>query len=419
MTVTIRDVADRAGVSVATVSRALNRSGPVREETRRRIEEAVRALRYRPNSAARSLITRRTRMLGVLLPDLHGEYFSELLRGIDQAAQAGGYHLLVSSSHDNADDLEFALQGMHGRLDGLIVMAPKVDGAVLKELLPVDIPIVLLNSADDGLECDSLRIDSFAGARAVLEHLAAHGHRRIGIINGPAENFDARERLRGYRAALEAAGLPLDERLEVAGDFTGPAGYAGANDLLAVEPRPTAIFAANDASALGALSALQQAGIPVPEEMALAGFDDIASTQYAMPPLTTVRGPLTQLGARAVARLAAAISGGATAALQRELLPAALVLRRSCGCGSTMRMLASVTSLGCLLAFGTFTALQIKPQFTFQLSLPYVPERVAIGVGVTGIDASNTPSRERLFSPQRTRRTLSRRQEERGIHVQS
>jgi LacI family transcriptional regulator len=334
MTVTIRDVATRAGVSVATVSRALNRSGPVREETRHRIEDAVRALRYRPNSAARSLITRRTRMLGVLLPDLHGEYFSELIRGIDQAAQASGYHLLVSSSHDNAEDFEFALQGMHGRLDGLIVMAPKVDGAVLKDLLPTNLPIVLLNSADAGLECDSLRIDSFDGARAVVEHLASHGHRRIGIINGPAENFDARERLRGYRAALESAGLAGDEQLEVAGDFTGSAGYRGANQLLSVTPRPTAIFAANDASALGALSALRKAGMVMPDEMALAGFDDIASTQYTMPPLTTVRGPLTQLGGRAVARLAEAVTGAGGMATQRELLPAVLVVRRSCGCGA-------------------------------------------------------------------------------------
>jgi LacI family transcriptional regulator len=332
MTVTIRDVATRAGVSVATVSRALNRSGPVRDDTRRRIEAAVHDLRYRPNSAARSLITRRTRMIGVLLPDLFGEFFSELIRGIDEAAQARGYHVLVSSSHDDANDLEFALQGMHGRLDGLIVMAPKVDGAVLRELLPANVPLVLLNSADAGLECDSLRIDSFSGARSVVAHLASHGHVRIGIINGPAQNFDAGERLRGYRAALRAAGLAVDERLEVPGDFTGSSGYDGAHTMLRVGPRPTAVFAANDAMAVGALSALREAGVVVPDDMALAGFDDIATTRFTMPPLTTVRGPINQLGIRAVTRVVDIVAGSAVQALQRETLRAELVLRRSCGC---------------------------------------------------------------------------------------
>lgn len=332
MTVTIRDVAHRAGVSVATVSRALNRSGPVREETRLRIEEAARALRYQPNSAARSLITRRTRMLGILLPDLHGEFFSELILGIDQAAQALGYHLLVSSSHDNASDLEVALRGMHGRLDGLVVMAPKVDADVLKELLPRNVPIVLLNSADDGLDLSSLRIDGFGGARAVVRHLVEHGHRRIGIINGPAENFDALQRLRGYRAALEEAGAVQAEELEVSGDFTGTGGHRGANLLLSLDPRPTAVFAANDAMAVGAMSAFRSAGVAVPEEMALVGFDDVSSAQYTIPALTSVRGPIRQLGARAIARLADAVAGAASQLPQQEVLPATLVLRRSCGC---------------------------------------------------------------------------------------
>jgi LacI family transcriptional regulator len=330
MAVTIREVASHAGVSVATVSRALNRSGPVREETRRRVEAAVKALDYHPNSAARSLITRRTRMLGVLLPDLHGEFFSELIRGLDQAAQAAGYHLLVSSSHDNATDLDAALQGMHGRLDGLIVMAPKVGGAVLSQLLPTHIPLVLLNSADADLECDALRIDSFGGARDMVQHLVSHGHRRIAFINGPEENFDAQERLRGYRAGLEAAGLCPDPLLEVPGDFAGSGGHAGAISLLAVRPPPTAIFAANDAMALGALSALREAGVAVPGRMALAGFDDISSARYASPPLTSVRGPIGQLAARAVTRL---VSRATTRTATRELLPAMLVTRHSCGCG--------------------------------------------------------------------------------------
>jgi LacI family transcriptional regulator len=332
MAATIREVAAHAGVSVATVSRALNGSGPVGAETRARVEAAVATLKYRPNSAARSLITRRTRMLGVLLPDLFGEFFSELIRGVDRAAQAAGYHLLLSSSHDDASDLEAALGGMHGRVDGLVAMAPKVGTQVLDDLLPANVPVVLLNTAYSGDGYGTLRMDSFGGARAVVTHLAEHGHRRIGIINGPVENFDAQERLRGYRAALSEALLSPATELEAAGDFTGLAGFTGAKALLALENRPTAIFAANDAMAIGALSALQAAGVRVPADMALAGFDDVSSTQYTNPPLTSVHVPIHEMGARAVARLVAVVDG--TSELpQREKLPATLVLRRSCGCG--------------------------------------------------------------------------------------
>lgn len=271
-------------------------------------------------------------MLGVLLPDLHGEFFSELIRGIDQASQTGGYDLLLSSSHDHARELEAALHSMHGRVDGLVVMAPKVEAQVLQDLLPTNVPIVLLNSPDGKRAHGSLRIDSFGGARAIVGHLVEHGHRRIGIINGPAQNIDAEERLRGYRSALAEADLPVDGALEVPGDFTGSAGYRGAESLLGLDARPTAIFAANDGMAIGALSALRAAGVAVPDEMALVGFDDVSSTRYMIPPLTTVQGMISELGARAVRRLTEAVGGGPQPAGDQEVLPVSIVLRRSCGC---------------------------------------------------------------------------------------
>jgi LacI family transcriptional regulator len=213
-------------------------------------------------------------------------------------------------------------------------MAPMVDPAVLRELLPVNIPVVLLNSPDGGQPYSSLRIDSYGGAQAIVTHLIEHGHRRIGILNGPAQNFDGEERLRGYHAALSAAGLALDAELEVPGDFTVSSGFGGAEALLALPNRPTAIFAANDGMAIGALSALQAAGVAVPEEMALAGFDDVSSAQYTIPPLTSVRGQVSELGARAVARLAEAVEGKEPPSSLQETIAATLVLRRSCGCGA-------------------------------------------------------------------------------------
>ena len=332
MAATIRDVALRAGVSVATVSRALNQSGPVREDTRRRIEEAVTALQYRPNNAARSLITRRTGMFGVLLPDLHGEFFSELIRGLDEAAQRHGYHLLLSSSHDLAEELEAALHGMQGRVDGLVVMAPRLSAAKLDVLLPRNTPVVLLNSPQVAASVYNLRIDNRGGARAIVEHLISHGHRRIAMITGPAGNHDAEERLAGYRDALSDAGIACDDSLLIEGDFRTSGGHQATGIILSLAERPTAIFASNDAMALGALSALRDARVSVPEDMALAGFDDLSSTQYSIPPLSSVHISISELGARAIAGLSEVVTNGSPAAGRHEVLHATAVLRRSCGC---------------------------------------------------------------------------------------
>jgi LacI family transcriptional regulator len=331
MPTTIRDVAREAGVSVATVSRVFNDSGPVRQETRTRILEVAKRLRFTPNTAARSLSTRRTHTVGVLLPDLYGEFFSEVIRGIDQTAQQHGCHALVSSSHNELAEVAAALRAMRGRVDGLIVMAPEVDAATLTANVPDRVPLVLLNTplCDDGYA--SIDVDNRGGAEQMTRHLLRHGHRRIAHITGGARNHDGRERLLGYRAALSAAGIPEDPAIVVAGDFTESAGHDGAVALLALAERPTAIFAGNDSMAIGALSALQAAGVRVPEEMAVVGFDDIPIAQYVTPPLTTVRVAISSLGARAAVRLFQAIQAPANAERHHETVPTELVIRRSCG----------------------------------------------------------------------------------------
>src|SRR3954447_23157231 len=184
MRVTIREVARAAGVSVATVSRVLNESGPVAGETRDRIRRVAGEMRYIPNGAARSLSMRRTGTLGVLLPDLYGEFFSEVIRGLDQAAQRARFHLLLSSSHNNRHDIEAALQAMRGRVDGLVVMSPHIDVDVLADNLPESLPAVMLNTPQSTSEFDTLSVDNFGGARAMVAHLAEHGHRRIAMVRG-------------------------------------------------------------------------------------------------------------------------------------------------------------------------------------------------------------------------------------------
>ena len=329
VTVTIKDVAREAGFSVATVSRVLNNSGPVRDETRRRIEEVAGRLHYTPNVAARSLITRKTLTIGVLLPDLYGEFFSEVIRGIDRAARNGGYHLLVSGSHNDREEIEAAVHAMHGRVDGLIVMSPGLEPRAIVAGLPRRLPLVLLNCEEECNEFDSVNVDNYGGAREMVRHLVGLGHQRVAIIGGASDNYDARERLRGYRDAVEGRGGVASEELLVEGDFTESSGHKAARKLLALDPRPTAIFAANDSMAIGALSALREAGVLVPEDMAVAGFDDIPIARYLSPPLSSVHVPIRGLGMRAVERLLLAMTDAEEKA--REVLPTRLVVRESCG----------------------------------------------------------------------------------------
>lgn len=338
MRATIRDVADAAGVSVATVSRALNGADNVRPQTRARILEAASRLRFTPSSAARSLITRRTDTIGALLPDLHGEFFSELIRGIDQAARVRGLHLLVSSSHGDADEAAAALRAMNGRVDGLLMMSPHVDGAFLQANLPANLPAVLLNTGLELKRQTRFAIDNFGGARAMTRHLAgAAGRRRIAFIGGPAGHDEARERLRGYRAGLRSGAQPI----VVDGDFSEASGWSAGRRLLQFEPRPDAVFAANDMMAIGCLAALAEAGLRVPEDIAVAGFDDIPIARYVAPPLTTIRVPIAALGAAALDALAKIVEEPDSVMPSITVLPVELVVRRSCGAGSPSRPVAA------------------------------------------------------------------------------
>jgi LacI family transcriptional regulator len=328
--VTIKDVAREAKMSVATVSRVLNASGPVSDETRRLIREVAGRMRYVPHSGARSLITSKTETLGVLLPDLYGEFFSEVIRGMDDTAQRNGFHLLISRAYADRHGIETAIRAMRGRADGVVVMSPDLDAESLLNL-PSTIPVVLLCSVSRGNEIDSLTIQNCRGAREMVAHLISVGHRRIAIIKGSPRNYDAAERLRGYRMSLREAGITLDPLLEREGDFTEAAGYSAALELIALKNRPTAIFAANDSMAIGVLSALRESGIVVPEEMAVAGFDDIPLARYMDPPLSSVHVPICELGARAVDLLLNGIAHKNDHPRRRERVSTKLVIRRSTG----------------------------------------------------------------------------------------
>jgi LacI family transcriptional regulator len=335
----VRTVADKAGVSIATVSRVLNGKAPVKAETRERVLAVVKRMGYAPHPAARSLKARRTETLGVVLPDLYGEFYSELLRGIDRAARREGFHVLVSGSHSDRGEVEAVLAALRGRVDALVLMFPDIGPEALAPPL-LDVPAVLLNCAVAGQPCHSLRIDNYGGAAAVVRYLAGLGHRRIAFVAGPPSNLDAAERRRGFLAEVRKAGGALAATI-LRGGFTEESGFRAGQQLLAAPHQgvkvstpgsnlPTAIFAANDAMALGCLHALRQHGLDVPGDVSLVGFDDIPAARYVQPPLTTVRVPIAELGERAVARALEAVRLGTPRRQTEERLPVALVERSSC-----------------------------------------------------------------------------------------
>ncbi len=330
MAVTIKDVAREARVSVASVSRALNGHHNVTDETRQRILGVATQLRYAPHGAARSLITRRTQTIGVLLPDLYGEYFSEIIRGVDSAARARGLHLLVSSSHGDAAEASAAIRAMRGRVDGLLVMSPHADADFLADNLPDDLPSVLLNTRVSGKQYSSLTVDNYRGACAMVRHLVGVGHRRIAFISGPENNFESEERLRGYRDSL-ASLVPGARAQVLRGDFNEESGYRAGQELLAQKKRPEAVFAANDMMAIGCLFALHEGALQVPRDIALTGFDDIPMARFVTPPLTTVRVRISDMGARALERLALAIETPDRGKSSAQSIKPELVVRTSCG----------------------------------------------------------------------------------------
>jgi len=330
---TIRDVAHAAGVSIATVSRVYNGNARVSDATGEKVRSAAALMNYWPNNAARSLTTSRTHTLGVLLPDLYGDFFSEVIRGIDHAARRNNYQILVSSSHANNDELLAAARAMRGRIDGLIAMAPDATSTAAIRQVAREYRVVLLNPLTEVEGCDAISIANYDGSYALVRHLLGLGHRRIAMVKGPAGNVDAEERLRGYRHALRDGGVEPWELYEIEGDFTEAAGYESASVLLGLESRPTAVFAANDYMAIGLLSALREADISVPQGLAVTGFDNISIAQHVSPPLTTVHVAAYELGERAVSQWLETSRGGGGAGARRETLATTLVVRRSCGSG--------------------------------------------------------------------------------------
>ena len=324
---TIRDVARIAGVSVASASRAFNGHDGVSPQLRARVDLAARKLNYVPHWGARSLTRRTADAIGVVLPDLFGEYFSELIRGIDRVAHAHGKQLLLSNMHGSPHEAAHAVRAMRGRVDGLLVMAPDMAHEHLLEALSPALPAVLLNSHEAMPGLSSVGIDNEGAARTMTRHLVARGYRRIAFVSGPRGNRDSMARQAGFRAALiEATGER--EPIVIPGDFSEGSGADAARLLIAGRLEVDAIFCANDMMAVGCCGVLAEAGIAIGETIGVAGFDDIPIAHYTAPALTTMDVRIDALGASAAEILIAAMSGAGGAAEHRIVTPK-LVMRAS------------------------------------------------------------------------------------------
>lgn len=331
--ITIADVAAHAGVSTATVSRVLNNTGPVAAETAVRVHTAVRELDYVPHSGARMLAGSRTHTLGLLLPAISDYFFTDVLRGIEQTAYEHGFALLVFTTLNRTDTSQSSIMplGQHNT-DGLIIFTDSLSDEQLHKYHANGFPLVLLHrSAPEGTTIPAVAFQNKEGARQMMAHLLACGYQQIGFLQGPAGNEDAAYREAGYREALAAHRLPVNPVWIKTGNFHAADGATAVAEWLAEGTLPHAIFAADDDSARGALLALQQAGLRVPEDVAVVGFDDSILSQYLTPPLTTVRAPIELAGRTATERLIELINTGHTEPL--TLLPTELVIRQSCGCG--------------------------------------------------------------------------------------
>lgn len=326
-TATIRDVARAAEVSVASASRALNGHHSVTPATRERVLSAARALNYVPHIGARSLSTRRSNTIGVVLPDLFGEFFSEIIRGIDLAAHRRGLQLLLSNMHGSADETALAIRAMRGRVDGLLVMSPDIEADFLAANLPSALPVVVMGARLDGTGHASIVIDNHAGAWAAVEHLVAQGCTRLAHIAGPADNEDALERVRGFREATRAL-LGDAAPLVLPGDFSEDAGVAAAGALLA-RGEIDGVFAANDIMAIACMVTLIEAGIAVPEQIAMIGFDDVPTARFVTPRLSTMAIRIADLGARALDRLVEAIDDPSARAGEPDHVMPELLVRAS------------------------------------------------------------------------------------------
>ena len=330
----IKDVAKLAGVSIATVSRCINTPDQVREATRLKVQEAIRETGYSPNTLARDFRRGHTNMIIVVIPKIGDPFFSLVMRGIRNAARTEGYSILIQEAAAvkmGADEISSLMVSRHA--DGIILLASispygtEILSEHNKRSLPVIIGCETISS--DLAKLPSVHIDNFAAAKEATNYLISQNHKRIGFIYGEKNSLLTADRELGFRAAMKDAKLPIDENWIIEGEMTIPGAIHATRHLISLPDSPTAIFCANDEMAMGCMHEIKSAGLSIPEDISVIGFDDIRYAEVTDPPLTTISQPAMEIGERVVYRLVQEINQASASSHQPEIVPHKLIVRNS------------------------------------------------------------------------------------------
>ena len=306
----IREVAKRAKVSTATVSRTINKPGSVTAKTAERVWKVIHELRYFPNTHARSLVSGRSRILGLLVSDVTNPFFPELIQGFDDLAVEHGYELLINSTRYDPARMALAVKRMLERtVEGVAIMTSEMDARLTEEIALRNVPMVFLDVGMEGEGVSNIVVNYEQGISEAVAHLLALGHTEVGFISGPLALKSAAIRRSAFLGCLHAGGIVEDQRQVVVGDHTIDGGFRAMQELLACPVRPTAVLCSNDLTAMGALRAVRRAGLQVPVDISIVGFDDIHLAEFTEPPLTTVRLPREELARKAFYSLLHEIQG--------------------------------------------------------------------------------------------------------------
>lgn len=327
---TIKDVARMAGVSTMTVSRVINQSGYTSPETRARVERAIVELGYVPNALARHLRSKRTRTVALVISDITNPFFTTIARGVEDVAAAHDFAVMFCSTDESeAEELAYLEMLIQRQIEGVLLVPASDSGESLRLLRSHHIPVVVLDRRVASQQVDQVRSDSEAGAYLLVRHLLGLGHRRIGMLSGRRDISTSRDRVSGYQRALAEVGVDLDERLALYEGFGVEGGLSMARQVLEVSPPPTALFAANNFIAFGAMRALREIGVRVPDDMSLVAFDDLPDDWLIDPFLTVVDQRAYEMGRLAAELVLERVTGGGRPKGRSIVLPVDLIVRRS------------------------------------------------------------------------------------------
>lgn len=326
---TMKQVAEKAGVSTSTVSHVINNTRVVSDDVRERVLAVIQELRYIPSAVARSLKNDKTHTIGMMIPNNSNPYFAELIQGIEDSAFRLGYNIILCNAYDDAKKQAAYLRVlMEKRIDGLILVASGDDEELAEILRGMPMPKVVVDREVSGVDADFIEADHDRGGYLATKYLIGLGHREIACVSGPMHLVPSRDRVAGYQRALREAGIAPNSHFLVHSDFTSEGGYTAFKHLLGLAHRPTAVFAGNDLMAFGGMCAANEAGVRVPEDLSVIGYDDIALASFSTPRLTTMAQPKYEMGETIARILVERIQGGHQP-VRREMFKPVLVERQS------------------------------------------------------------------------------------------